>query len=109
MNYKYILNLEAAKNAFGSFLENVCFIGHSHRPVIFEEKNSNVFEAESVSNIGSSRYIINVGSVGQPRDGNPKLSFGFFDTDSFKYSNYRLGYPAESASKKILWKNYRLF
>jgi predicted phosphodiesterase len=101
-NYKYILNSETAKSAFESFSEKVCFIGHSHRPVIFEERDSEVFEVKSINNSGSSRYIINVGSVGQPRDGNPKLSFGFIDTESFKYSNFRLNYQAESASKKIL-------
>ncbi len=101
-DYKYVRTSEAAKSSFESFSEKVCFIGHSHRPVIFEEQYSNVLETESVSNNGSFRYIINVGSVGQPRDGNPKLSFGFFDSDSFKYSNYRLQYQAESASKKII-------
>jgi predicted phosphodiesterase len=100
--YRYILTPEAARDSFTSFKEKFCFIGHSHRPVIFEERGKNVFESESVIIDGKHRYIINVGSVGQPRDYNPHLSFGFFDNGSFKYTNYRVFYPAESASKKII-------
>lgn len=102
--YKYILYPESAELAFKSFSEKVCFIGHSHRPVIFEELNLNVFKTESVTDRENTRYIINVGSVGQPRDGDPRLSFGFIDTDEFKYCNYRFQYPAETASKKILFE-----
>lgn len=100
--YKYVLTPETAKENFNAFSERVCFIGHSHRPIIFEENSSNVFEADSVNENRNLRYIINVGSVGQPRDGDPRLSFGFFDTENCKYSNYRVNYPAESASNKIL-------
>jgi predicted phosphodiesterase len=102
MLYRYILSEGPAKLAFREFSEKICFIGHSHRPVIFEEHGSNVFEIESVNIVEKYRYIINVGSVGQPRDGDPRLSFGFFDTEIFKYCNYRVEYPAEKASKKIL-------
>ena len=108
-HYRYILTPDAARDNFASFKEKVCFIGHSHRPVIFEECGKNVFEAESVMNDGKYRYIINVGSVGQPRDGNPQLSFGFFDNESFKYINYRFFYPAQSASKKIVMEGLPLF
>ena len=100
--YSYILTPETALNNFGSFAEKICFIGHSHRPVVFEEQGENVFEADWVNINNKYRYIINVGSVGQPRDGDPRLSFGFFDTESFKYNNYRIEYPAQNASKKIL-------
>ena len=87
----------------------MCFIGHSHRPVIFAENNSNVYEAETVNDYGNTRYIINVGSVGQPRDGNPKLSFGFIDTENFKYINYRLEYPVKNAYKKIIDEELPVF
>jgi predicted phosphodiesterase len=108
-SYKYVLNTDAAKYAFESFSEDICFIGHSHRPVIFEERDSNVFEADNVSNNGRSRYIVNVGSVGQPRDGNPGLSFGYYDSEESKYCNYRLEYPTEKASKKIISEGLPLY
>jgi predicted phosphodiesterase len=100
--YDYVLTGSIASVNFGCFKEKVCFIGHSHRPVIFEEGfwGVNLVTPESVKKGG--RYIINVGSVGQPRDGNPKASFGFFDTETFEYQNVRVVYPVEIASQKIL-------
>ncbi|MEO8514878.1 MAG: metallophosphoesterase family protein [Ignavibacteria bacterium] len=99
--YRYLLNEETAENNFKSFTEKVCFIGHSHKPLIFELSGSDIkltVEGELHKN---NRYIINVGSVGQPRDGNPKLSFGFFDTDSFVYNNIRVDYDIASSSEKV--------
>jgi diadenosine tetraphosphatase ApaH/serine/threonine PP2A family protein phosphatase len=107
--YRYVLSSASAESEFASFSEKVCFIGHSHRPVIFAERGTNVYETESVTNSGSSRYIINVGSVGQPRDGDPKLAFGFIDTGNFKYCNYRLQYPVKDAYKKIIDENLPVF
>ena len=49
-----------------------------------------------------NRYIINVGSVGQPRDGNWKLSFGIFDTSAWTYDLIRSEYDVQAASEKIL-------
>jgi predicted phosphodiesterase len=107
--YKYIPNAVPAESEFASFSEKICFIGHSHRPVIFAERDSNVFETNAVNDSGDTRYIINVGSTGQPRDGNPKLSFGFTDTGNYKYCNYRLDYPVEAAYKKIIDENLPVY
>jgi diadenosine tetraphosphatase ApaH/serine/threonine PP2A family protein phosphatase len=81
---------------FGSFSESLCFVGHSHVPGVHGES--------SLSGIikRSERFLVNVGSVGQPRDGNPALSFGLFDSKSWEYKNIRLAYDVERASRKIL-------
>ncbi len=100
--YKYVLDLESAKINFESFDEKVCFIGHSHVPIIFEEKENDFTIKEGGKLNKDCRYIINVGSVGQPRDGNPKLSFGVFDTENFDYRLVRLDYDIKTASDKIL-------
>ena len=50
---------------------------------------------------GAARYLINVGSVGQPRDQNPRLSFGLFDTEAFEYHNVRFSYDIDGAAQKI--------
>ncbi len=47
------------------------------------------------------RFLINVGSVGQPRDGNPQLSFGFLDTETWKYENVRASYDIDKAAQAI--------
>jgi diadenosine tetraphosphatase ApaH/serine/threonine PP2A family protein phosphatase len=78
------------------FSQRICFIGHSHVPGMFSEHGRvTTIDAEE-------RYLINVGSVGQPRDGNPMLSFGLLDTEKWKYENIRLPYDAETAARKII-------
>lgn len=100
--YKYVLDIESAKLNFENFDEQVCFIGHSHVPIIFEEQEKEVKIAEPGILKKSGRYIINVGSVGQPRDGNPKLAFGIFNSEKFEYKLIRLDYDIKTASNKIL-------
>ena len=100
--YRYLLDEETASENFGSFTEKLCFIGHSHRPLIFEKSQDTITQVNKTKLDPECRYIINVGSVGQPRDGNPKLSFGVFDTGSFEYENIRLEYDIASASEKIM-------
>ena len=99
--YSYILTAEAAELNFKSFDEEICFIGHSHKPVIFKETNSGVELVTQEYIDKEHRFIINVGSVGQPRDGDPRLSFGLFDVNSWKYTNIRVEYDTVKASNKI--------
>jgi len=94
--WRYILDNISASNALHCFSEFLCFIGHTHAPAIFSAKGrvSGIIKGE--------RFIINVGSVGQPRDGNKDLSFGIFDTDTWSYENIRSPYDAKTAMRKIL-------
>jgi predicted phosphodiesterase len=93
--WDYILSDFDASLAFGCFTEQVCFHGHSHIPAIFAEKE----DGESFSR--DTRWLVNVGSVGQPRDGNSELSFGIFDTDVWSYRNIRSPYDIQTAADKI--------
>lgn len=99
--YSYILNENTADFNFKCFKEDICFIGHSHIPVIFMKTKKGVKSVTEKDVIKGYRYIINVGSVGQPRDGNPCSSFGFFDSDSWVYKNIRVEYDVQIASSKI--------
>lgn len=99
--YEYLLDEETAENNFKSFTEKICFIGHSHKPLIFEKSKEGIKLKHTEKLNPQNRYIINVGSVGQPRDSNPKLSYGLFDTDSFVYKNIRAEYDIANASEKI--------
>lgn len=85
----------AAKAQFDAFDEAVCFVGHTHRPAVMAAKLG------VLSVRAGNRYLINPGSVGQPRDENPRLSFGLFDTDAFTYENVRVPYDTEGAAEKI--------
>ena len=95
-SWYYVLSEEDLEAAFQSFTERICFIGHSHFPGIFSE------EGPSRAVNRASRFLVNVGSVGQPRDGNSKLSFGIFDTERWNYRNIRSEYPIQIAAEKIL-------
>jgi predicted phosphodiesterase len=95
-SWRYIFGRFDAMQAFHCFTQDLCFIGHSHVPDIFSS------DGKSVQAIGKEgRFIINVGSVGQPRDGNPQLSIGIFDAERRVYRNIRSTYDVELASKKI--------
>lgn len=107
--YSYILTPEAAAINFRYFDEKICFIGHSHRPIIFEETVSGANAVKIDRLDPAKRYMINVGSVGQPRDGNPKAGFGFFNTENYEYWNVRVPYDTEKSSEKIKNEGLPLF
>ena len=100
--FNYILSPNDAMFEFAEFQEKVCFIGHSHKPAIFSSSGflviPNIMEKDLDDD---NRYIINVGSVGQPRDGDPRFCCGLYDTDSGTFQWIRDVYPVESAAKKI--------
>jgi predicted phosphodiesterase len=93
--WKRLTAYPAAQAQFDHFDTDVCFIGHTHSPAVMAD-SLGIFRVRA-----GHRYLINVGSVGQPRDGNPKLSFGLFDTDTFEYENVRLDYDVATAARKI--------
>jgi putative phosphoesterase len=93
--WHYVISEFDMREAFQAFTEKICFIGHSHIPVIFSENG----ETDTIS--GKGRFVVNVGSVGQPRDGNPNLSFGIFDEEQWSYRNVRAEYDFKAAAKKI--------
>jgi predicted phosphodiesterase len=93
--WHYVISEFDTREAFQAFTERICFIGHSHIPVIFSERG----RIPAIAQPG--RFIVNVGSIGQPRDGNPNLSFGIFDTDLWSYQNMRVGYDVDTAAEKI--------
>jgi predicted phosphodiesterase len=84
--------------------KQVLFVGHTHIPVAFEHagvdvKRLNLHELTFTPN---KKYIINPGSVGQPRDRNPKASFAIFDPDEKSVEIIRVEYDIEKAQEKIL-------
>jgi len=94
-DWQYVLSPEIAREQFPHFKTPLCFIGHTHVPVVAGE-DLKTFDFKK-----NMRFIINVGSVGQPRDGNPKLSFGLFDTHEWSYENIRIEYDIKGAAEKI--------
>jgi predicted phosphodiesterase len=104
----YIFGEIEALNVFRQTAFPICFFGHSHFPVIFglspdaiqtvlTEAPSFRFRLEP-----GVRYLVNPGSIGQPRDGNPFASFAMFDSDARSVTVYRVPYPVERAQRKII-------
>lgn len=99
----YVLTRSHADVAFKSLKTRLCFLGHSHLPCLFEENEGLVFsEAGTVDLKKESRYIINVGSVGQPRDGNPKASYVLYDSQTNQVHFKRVEYDLPLTQKKVL-------
>lgn len=107
-SWDYVLSLDEAEYNFSKFSEKICFIGHSHHPIIYMEYTENDTlkyypKAESKIQIEeNNRYIINVGSVGQPRDGNPNSAFGIIDTTSQIYELKRVAYDIDKTFQKMV-------
>ncbi|MCI4624816.1 MAG: metallophosphoesterase, partial [Candidatus Magnetoovum sp. WYHC-5] len=82
-DWKYIFTTSDAEHCFQHFDHQFCFIGHSHFPGIFEKKaDGDIVEYKGSIKINeTSRYIINSGSVGQPRDGDPRASYVYINGD----------------------------
>jgi predicted phosphodiesterase len=101
----YIMYTHQAVEAFRCQDKLVCLNGHTHVPVIFSLKDDNLKVQQDEIEIqfaDETRYLINVGSVGQPRDHNPMGSLGIIDTDVHTYQLLRFEYDIESASRSIL-------
>ena len=85
-----------AQAQFDHFATDVCFVGHTHTPAVMADRIG-VLQVRP-----GNRYLINVGSVGQPRDQNPRACVAFFDTEAFHYELVRVPYHTERAGAKII-------
>jgi putative phosphoesterase len=94
--WTYILTLRAARVNFSSFTTTICFIGHTHVPVIINEDMS-VGEFRK-----GTRCIINIGSVGQPRDGNPDAAYAIYDTGEDDFTLLRAAYDIQKTADAIV-------
>ena len=105
---EYILDKDTASFIFRKFDFKIYFVGHSHLAGCFSfNENNNQVDYMNFSNGGcieiskNKRYIINCGSVGQPRDGNPKASYGIYDQKNEIVNIYRVSYPINLTQDKI--------
>ena len=104
--WSYILSTFAAAANFSILTQQVCFIGHSHRPIAFCKSCSTGKVEQSDSTILSieqeKKYIINVGSVGQPRDGDFRAGYGIYNTISRQYKQIRVEYDYRVTQEAML-------
>jgi predicted phosphodiesterase len=106
--WHYVLTEQDAREEFEAFKPKVCFIGHSHFPVIFS-KNEGLLKVQKFVLNEQDKYIINVGSVGQPRDGNSKTCFCVYNSDTHQLEYIRLSYDAVLTREKIIKSGLPVF
>lgn len=102
--WRYVLSFDDAISEFQTFKQSTCFVGHSHIPVTFVEKEPQygIIQDEKFKLDPKYRYIINPGSVGQPRDSDPRTSFAVYDSETGQIEIIRLPYDIKGAQQKIL-------
>lgn len=100
--WHYIMSLADAEVNFHFFETAICFIGHSHRPFIMEQIPSGTIRIHTKKVVRDSecRYIVNVGSVGQPRDGNAQASYAIVTEDSIRIERVSYNFTATQAKMK---------
>jgi predicted phosphodiesterase len=104
----YLLDAGEARRCFQAMPFDLCLFGHTHFPSVFtyaeEQAHGRLLRGDRVEfalEIGT-RHMLNPGSLGQPRDRNPKCSFGMYDEQAGTFTVHRVEYPIERVRKKIL-------
>jgi diadenosine tetraphosphatase ApaH/serine/threonine PP2A family protein phosphatase len=105
--WEYLLSLESAAESFGKFSTPSCLVGHSHIPCLFllhptQGVAGTYAEPGSQVVLSSERFIANPGSVGQPRDRDPRASYAIYDIDHSTFEWRRVEYDIAATQQQIL-------
>lgn len=99
----YLVNAADAFGAFPYAESSLLFFGHTHIQGGFRWCGEQVeaLTQASLNIVPECAYLINPGSVGQPRDGDPRAGYAIYDTDAETLAYHRVEYDVESAQRKI--------
>jgi diadenosine tetraphosphatase ApaH/serine/threonine PP2A family protein phosphatase len=101
--YEYILDSQTAAVNFKMIGESVCFHGHTHVPGVFHVEHGVMTHDYSHGAVPvGGPALVNPGSVGQPRDGDPDASYGVWDTEASSFEFRRVPYDRERVKQAIL-------
>ena len=102
--FYYLNNFDEAERTFFVLEKQLCFVGHTHRPGVFVEAEENLFykPLAKLQLEDKKRYIINVGSVGQPRDGDNRACCVIYDSEDKTVEQKRIAYNFSAAQEKIM-------
>jgi predicted phosphodiesterase len=109
--WEYVLSVRQAADCIQAQRQRVALIGHSHVACYFSRPNGDsaveetigeVADADTSLEITAGQWLINPGSVGQPRDGDPRAAWLMLDTDAWTAKFHRVEYPVELAAKAII-------
>jgi len=105
--WEYLVDPSSATHNFRQFRFQALLVGHSHLPLIFEwlddqQRVQSLLPEPGVPvDLDGRRLILNPGSVGQPRDGNPHASYAILDTGASTWTLHRTLYPVEITQERM--------
>jgi len=104
----YIFDANDARRSLAEASRPLCLFGHTHLPVVFRRVDDALSggtpdpDVETVVKLQRGvRYLINAGSIGQPRDGDPRAGYAILDDEAQELTMIRVRYPVEEAQAKI--------
>jgi predicted phosphodiesterase len=105
--WEYLLDARTATLNFDYFDTSLCFVGHTHLPVIYALQDEHSLALLSIPEPNQAltlpgRAIVNPGSVGQPRDRDPRASFAVYDTESNIWDYRRAAYDIPAVQERML-------
>jgi predicted phosphodiesterase len=103
---EYVHDTRTARASLAADQFRIALVGHTHQPVVFEEAKRRTCARGLLPEVPfrldpTRRYIINVGSVGQPRDGDPRAAYVILDPPAGTVTLYRVSYPIEQTQRKM--------
>jgi diadenosine tetraphosphatase ApaH/serine/threonine PP2A family protein phosphatase len=105
--WEYLFYATTASLSFAHLTTPVCLVGHTHIPVVFYQPSEGAPAQMLELPVGEplvldqGRYIVNPGSVGQPRDGDPRAAYMLLDPDNLTVEHRRVAYPVEETQERM--------
>ncbi len=102
--WEYVFSVDDADEQMGAFFTDICLIGHTHIPLMTEKvakQPARMIKKEGFFIREDAKYLINVGSVGQPRDGDPRAACMIIDLNEKQITLYRVEYDIARTQEKI--------
>ena len=106
--WEYLLDTRTATLNFDYFETPFCFVGHTHLPVIYTlMENDDHLARLAIPEPNQTltlpvRAIVNPGSVGQPRDRDPRAAFAIYDTESQAWDYRRVAYDIDAVQQRMM-------
>ncbi|MDE3089026.1 MAG: metallophosphoesterase family protein [Chloroflexota bacterium] len=105
--WEYVLTPAVARTNFDFFDTPICFMGHTHVPVVYRIRSldrattADSLPENSPLKLNPDRMMINPGSVGQPRDGDPRAAYALLDLDAMTLTHSRVDYDIAATQEKM--------
>ena len=104
--WEYLFSINEAVENLPAFNTQYCLVGHTHQPLVFSFDRLGrgiltKLEHESEVVLAEKRLIINPGGIGQPRDGDPRASYGIYDSTIRTFTLYRVPYDIKAVQSRM--------